>query len=101
MARSKAPGGTSTGPARWRTAASTSSNGPSAGPIFSSDEAAQLGAGMKLRRIALGSERISSVTSSWRSPGTCQSKPSGSTWLSTARGTWTVTPSASLPGSNW
>ena len=101
MARSKAPGGTSTGPDRSSSAASTSSSGPSAGPIFSSTEAAQLGAGMKLRRIALGSERISSVTSSWRSPGTCQSKPSGSTWLSTARGTWTVTPSASLPGSNW
>ena len=101
MARSNASGGTSTGPARSSSRPRTSSSGPSAGPIRARAEVAQLGAGMKLRRIALGSDRISSVTSSWRSPGTCQSKPSGSTWLSTARGMWTVTPSASLPGSNW
>ena len=36
-----------------------------------------------------------------RSPGTCQSKPSSLTWLSTCTGMWTVTPSAAAPGSNW
>ena len=49
---------------------------------------------------AWASERMSSVTSSSRSPGTCQSNSSASTWLRTARGISTVTPSVGDPGSN-
>ncbi len=62
---------------------------------------AKSGAGTKLRRTAFGSDLIQAVTSSSRRPGICQSKPSAVTWLSTGSGMWTVTPSASLPGSNW
>ena len=76
-----------------------SSRGPSAGPTASSTAAANVGAGTKLRRTALGSDRISSVTSSSRSPGTDQSKASGSIRATAASGTWTVTPSDSAPGS--
>ncbi len=34
-------------------------------------------------------------------PGHLPVEPVGMTWLSTASGMWTVTPSASAPGSNW
>ena len=40
------------------------------------------GAGTRFRRTALGSDRISSVASSSRNPGTCQLKGPGSIWLS-------------------
>ena len=50
-------------------------------------------------RYAFGSAFTSAVTSSSRMPGTCQSKPSWRTRLSTASGTWTSTPSSIAPGS--
>ena len=58
------------------------------------------GAGTSSRRTILGSDRISSVTSSSRRPGTCQENSSGLAWLSVFSGMSMVTPSASLPGSN-
>ena len=57
------------------------------------------GAGTSSRRSDLGSDRIISVTSSARSPGTCQENSAGLTWLSRLSGMSTVTPSVSLPGS--
>ncbi len=57
------------------------------------------GAGTRSRRSALGSDLIISVTSSVRSPGTCQENSAGLTWLSLLSGISTVTPSAWLPGS--
>ncbi|KZX19702.1 hypothetical protein ACH61_03202 [Rathayibacter tanaceti] len=61
---------------------------------------AQSFAGTTFRRRCLGSALIIAVTSSARSPGTSQSKPSGVTRGSSASGTCTVTPSSSVPGSN-
>ena len=46
----------------------------------------------------LGRVLISAVTSSSRSPGTCQVNGVGSTWCSAATGTSTVTPSVRAPG---
>ena len=62
-------------------------------------KAATEGTGTSARRTSLGSERISVVTSSPRSAGTSQSKPSARSRGRTLSGTWTVTPSCSLPGS--
>ncbi len=61
--------------------------------------AATSGAGTSSRRSALGSERMSSVTSSLRNEGTSQSNPAGWICPSASSGTATVTPSRSLPGS--
>ena len=61
---------------------------------------ATFGAGTSSRRTFFGSERISSVTSSSRRPGTCQENSSGRAWLSVLSGMSMVTPSDSLPGSN-
>ena len=57
------------------------------------------GAGTKLRRRSFGSERISAVTSSSRSAGTCQANSSPPNRASTSTGTCTVTPSSAAPGS--
>ncbi len=59
------------------------------------------GAGTSCTRTGLGSARMVAVTSSSRSPGTIQPNPSGRTRASSTRGMCTVTPSASVPGSNW
>ena len=67
---------------------------------FASTSRATSGAGTNSRRSALGSDRISSVTSSWRRPGTCQENSSGVAWFSVFSGMSIVTPSASVPGSN-
>ena len=58
------------------------------------------GAGTKLRRRSFGSDRISAVTSSSRSAGTCQANSSPPNRASTSTGTCTVTPSSAAPGSN-
>ena len=58
------------------------------------------GAGTNARRRSLGSDLISSVTSSSRRPGTCQLSSSALTWLSAASGMSTVTPSSGSPGAN-
>ena len=50
---------------------------PSSGEMARQDGRRESGAGTKLRRSGLGSDRISAVTSSSRSPGICQSKPVG------------------------
>ena len=58
------------------------------------------GAGTNARRRSLGSDLMSSVTSSSRRPGTCQLSSSPLTWLSAASGMSTVTPSSRSPGAN-
>jgi hypothetical protein len=92
--------GTGTPVSRCSSWPSFSTSGRSDGSMRARAALARSGAGMKLRRSCLGSDRISAVASSSRSPGTCQSKPRATTWLSDAIGMCTVTPSTSLPGSN-
>jgi hypothetical protein len=79
---------------------------PSAGPSprwrnSRTVAAACSGAGTSNRRVVFGSVRMSAVTNSSRNPGTCQSNPSAATRLRISVPTWTVTPSAAAPGSNW
>ena len=69
-----------------------------AGLSVASTARAWSGAGANCRRSALGRVLISAVTSSSRSPGTCQVNGVGSTWCSAATGTSTVTPSLRWPG---
>ena len=100
LARSKSRGVTGSPDMVARRRARTSSSGPSAGEMPASASRARSGAGTRWRRSALGSERTRAVTRSSRWPGTCQSNPSDRTWLSTASGTCTVTPSSGAPGPN-
>ena len=81
--------------------ASPSVSNPVPGVSAPSTARAVSGTGTKLRRTALGSDRISAVTSSSRRPGICQSKPVGVNCPSSGSGMCTVTPSAAVPGSNW
>ena len=57
------------------------------------------GAGPSVRRTALGSERISASTFSATRPGTSHASRSSVTWASPSRGTVSVMPSRSAPGS--
>ncbi len=101
LSRSKASIGTSTPVRRLqRRAAATRSSGSVPGSRVASTARAVSGAGTKLRRRSFGSERISAVTSSSRSAGTCQANSSPPRRASTSTGTCTVTPSSSAPGSN-
>ncbi len=84
-----------------RNRSSASSSGSSPGTDAARNSRATFGAGTKLTRSCLGSDRISATTSSSRSPGTCQEKASGSTRLRAVTGTSTVSPSSAAPGSNW
>ena len=69
------------------------------GSIAASTARAVSGAGTKLRRRSFGSDRMSAVTSSSRSAGTCQANSSPPSRASTSTGTCTVTPSSAAPGS--
>ena len=80
------------------TRASSSVSRPRDGSASARAAVAWSGVGTKWRRVALGSDLSRATARSSRSPGTCQSKPSDVTRLSTATGTCTVTPSAASPG---
>ena len=60
---------------------------------------AKSGAGTKLRRSALGSERINAVALSATKPGASHDSCAGSSALSRCSGTATVMPSSTAPGS--
>ena len=78
-----------------------SSSGSAPGGVASRNSRAVLGAGTIATRRFFGSERISSVTSSSRSPGTSHEKSSASMRLRVATGTSMVSPSSAAPGSKW
>ena len=69
--QSQAPDGTAV-PVEPVQLGPSASSSPPAGVSCASASAAKSGTGTKLRRVALGSDRISATTRSWRSPGTCQ-----------------------------
>ncbi len=96
------PGGMTTPRIRRSTSSSDGSRASEAGSKSSARAAtacrATSGAGTKFFRIALGSDLISAVTSSVRSPGISHLKRSGSSWFRNNTGTRTVTPSFSRRG---
>ena len=99
LVRSQASRGTFTPRSDRSSRATASRRSPDGCPRRATTSRATSGAGTRSRRSALGSDRIISVTSSARSPGTCQENSAAFTWLSLLSGMSTVTPSVSLPGS--
>ena len=97
---SHADRGMCTPPSRDSSVPSASSRSPRAGPSRGSTARAVSGTGTNVVRNCLGSDRISSVTISWRRPGTCQLNSSALTWFSRASGMSTLTPSSGSPGAN-
>lgn len=76
LSRSNASTGTKTPVRRRNSRCNADSSGSAAGSIAASTARAVSGAGTKLRRRSFGSERMSAVTSSSRSAGTCQANSS-------------------------
>ena len=101
LAQSHAARGTTTPVVERSHRSSASSSGSSPAGTAARNSRALLGAGTKLTRRFLGSDRISAVTSSSRRPGTFQLNWSASTRFRVATGTSIVRPSSAAPGSKW
>ena len=99
-ASSKSSPRTSTPVSRRRNTASAPAKSSASGCACACAKArAKSGAGTKLRRSALGSDRIIAAALSSKKPGASQVSRAGSSALSRCSGTATVMPSSTAPGS--